>query len=242
MLATAHAVRCLAANNLPVRTEDWRLLYDALSDPPDIYIACFVIYVLACFGPKDKHRVLGQMWRQIFANLRNEFRLNAEANYEYTRMGQQDYVRVPWQMYLIQAAARLFPLTIFNSWAVQGKLQNLMTAVSSTRGLRYESSGPYLSTRTYACLYQLLVEIEEFNLSRPFPAFVTNSISRATRVLSSKAFKYAVVASMSVIALVSLAMWLSAARGAFSDLGPNLAAEFVLALALWAGMRLGRSR
>jgi hypothetical protein len=108
-LATAHVLRALAANNMPTEDEDWRYLREYLEGGDDLSIRCFVIYVLSWYHRSvAPHHLRGQ-WKSLFQALMGEFRGNSEANFEYTRLGQQDYVRIPWQLYLVQACSRIAP-------------------------------------------------------------------------------------------------------------------------------------
>jgi hypothetical protein len=241
-LATAHVLRCLVANNLPTQDQDWRFLSDYLDGGDDVYIKCFVVYVLSCYRPPASHHRLIQAWKELYNSLIGEFRRNSEANYEYTRYGEQDYVRIPWQLYLIQACARLFPLGRFNSLSVQSKLADIIRSAASTGGFRYEASGPYLSTRTHACLFQALTEIEEFNLSRPLPRAVVGSISAVTGVLSSRLFSGALYFAMAALAVWSILTWWQARHHSIAELAPNFLAEAVLLVSVWASVRVRRSR
>lgn len=241
-LATAHALRCLAANNLPTRPEDWRYLREYLSDGSDVYVRCFVLLVLATYDPDRDRASLQSSWRECFTALRAEFHGHAEANHEYTRCGEQDYVRVPWQIYLVQACARLFPLTRFNGIVVQRKLCDIARQISGPAGFRYDASGSHLSTRTYACVWQAFSEVLDFNFGEPLPRLAVRAVSGVTRALSSRLFAVLTISLLAAVAVASLVQWLNAPGHSLGDLAPNLLAEVVLLIAARLGLQVRRAR
>lgn len=135
-LATAHVLRAMVANNMPTEGEDWRYLREYLVDGDNLYIRCFIIYVLSRYHRSVPPHLLRRQWKTLFRALEGEFRGNSEANFEYTRLGQQDYVRIPWQLYLIQACSRIMPLAQFNSPVIQNKIAKVVRAVTSPAGLQ----------------------------------------------------------------------------------------------------------
>lgn len=237
-LATAHALRCLAANNLPTRREDWRYLQDYLLSGDDIYVKCFILYVLATFDREADRKLLQSSFKTISSSLSREFNAQTEANHEYTRDNAQDYVRIPWQVYLIQACARLFPLTKFNSFSIQQKLASIAMQIASTEGFRYDASGKYLSTRTYACVWQALSEVLGFNYTSPMPRFAISFLSGVTRVLSSRLSYTILFALMAVVAILSFITWIHSSQHSIGDLTPNLLTELVLVILARASVGL----
>ena len=241
-LATGHALRCLAANNLPTQEEDWRYLREYLNSGDDPYVKCFVLYVLSAYGDGTDRKQLQYSYRRLFNLLSAEFAGQAEANHEYTRHGAQDYVRVPWQIYMIQACAKLFPLTRFNSFVLQRKIASMATYISSPAGFKYEASGRYLSTRTYSCVWQAFSEIVQFNLTSPMPRFVVGTVALVTRVLSSRLLNAVLYLLIAVIAAISLFFWLRSPSRSIGDLAPNLLTEVLLVLLVRASIQVRRQR
>ncbi|MGN9786944.1 hypothetical protein ACTMTF_36360 [Nonomuraea sp. ZG12] len=239
-LATAHALRCLAANNLPTRPEDWRYLREYVSSGSDIYVRCFVLLVLATYDAELERRQLQSCWKDLFSALSSEFGGQSEANHEYTRYGAQDYVRVPWQIYLIQSCAKLFPLTRFIGFAVQRKMASIAQQISAPGGFKYEASGRYLSTRTYACVWQAIEEILSFNFKDPLPRVFVRTVAGATRVFSSQLFGVLTYMALVAVATGSLIEWLNTPGHSFGDLAPNLLAEVMLVIVV--GLRLQVTR
>lgn len=227
-LATAHAVRCLAANNLPIRPEDWRYLREYLGNGNNNYIRCFVLLVAATYETEAERKRLQLIWKEISSALLTGFDGHSEANYEYTRFGAQDYVRIPWQIYLVQACAKLFPLTRFNGFAIQRKMLDVVQEISAPTGFRYEASGKYLSTRTYACVWQAFEEILAFNFRQPLPRIVVRMVAGATRALSSRLVAVFTYLLLVAIAVGSLVEWLNTPHRSIGELAPNLLAEVVL--------------
>ncbi|GGP12936.1 hypothetical protein LDL08_32345 [Nonomuraea glycinis] len=234
-LATAHALRCLAANNLPARPEDWRYLREYVSGGSDIYVRCFALSVLATYDPELERRELQLCWKEMFSALAGEFGGQSEANHEYTRYGAQDYVRVPWQLYLIQSCARLFPLTRFVGFSVQAKMMDVAQQISAPDGFKYEASGGHLSTRTYACVWQAIDEILTFNFKQPLPRVFVRTVSGATRVFSSQLFGALTYTILVAVAVGSLIEWLNTPGHSYGDLAPNLLVEVMLVIL--AGLR-----
>jgi hypothetical protein len=215
-------------------------LTDYLQTGNDRYIKSFVLYVLAVYRP-DLASSCKQSWRRLYRQLANEFSLTeSEANYEYTRFGQQDYVRVPWQLYLIQSCARLFPLTQFGAFAIQAKVTSIVDGITSVDGFRYAASGPYLSTRTYACVFEMFTEIKDYNLSRPLPGAVLRTYGSATKALGSRWWNATAYALMLAVAVFSLVVWLRAPDHSLGDLAPNFLAEAVIVMAVIASNRVRR--
>ncbi|MEV4474578.1 hypothetical protein [Nonomuraea sp. NPDC049504] len=230
-LATAHAVRCMAANNLPIRPEDWRYLREYLKNGDNPFIRCFVLLVLTTYDLDADRKQLQGAWKEIFSALAPAFSGHSEANHEYTRYREQDYVRVPWQIYLVQSCAKLFPLTRFNGFVIQRKMLELAEAVSSPAGFKYEASGRHLSTRTYACIWQAIDEILDFNFRQPLPHVVVRTVSALSRVLSSRLIAVLTYFLLVAIAVGSLVEWLNSPNHSVGELAPNLLAEVLLVLA-----------
>lgn len=241
-LATAHALRCLAANNLPTEIEDWRYLREYLQSGDDLYIRCFTLYVLSLYDIHEERKMLQASYRALFDSLSREFNAQTEANHEYTRYGAQDYVRIPWQLYLVQACAKLYPLSRFNSFVVQRKIVSVATQISSATGYRYNASGSYLSTRTYACVWQAFTELIDFNLTSPMPRLVVGLTAGGTRVLSSRVLNAVLYALMLVVAALSLLFWFRSPTHSFGDLAPNLLTELVLVILVRASIQVRRNR
>jgi hypothetical protein len=235
-LATAHALRCLAANNLPTRPEDWLYLREYVSSGSDIYVRCFVLLVLATYDSELERRELQPYWKEIFSTLSSQFGGQSEANHEYTRYGAQDYVRLPWQIYLIQSCAKLFPLTRFVGFSLQRKMVDVAQQISAPDGFKYEASGSYLSTRTYACVWQAIDEILVFNFKEPLPRIFVRTVSGATRIFSSQLFGVLTYMLLVAVAAGSLIEWFNAPGHSFGDLAPNLLTEVMLVIV--AGLRL----
>ncbi len=59
----------------------------------------------------------------------------------------------------------------------------LRALVANNMPTEDETLGPNLSTRTYACVYQMLRDIENFNLSQPLPRAVTGAVSTVSRIV-----------------------------------------------------------
>lgn len=241
-LATAHALRCLAANNLPTEEEDWRYLREYLQSGDDVYIRCFVLYVLSIYDTHAERKILQSSYKALFDLLSREFNAQTEANHEYTRYGAQDYVRIPWQIYLVQACAKLYPLTRFNNFAIQRKITSVATQISSATGYRYNASGKYLSTRTYACAWQAFTELVDFNLTAPMPRLVARSVTGGTRLLSSRVSNAVLYTLMIAVAVISLVFWLRSKTHSIGDLAPNLLTELLLVLLVGASVRVRRNK
>ncbi|MEU8143199.1 hypothetical protein [Nonomuraea sp. NPDC048901] len=241
-LATAHVVRCLAANNLPIRPEDWRYLREYLSSGDNDFVRCFVLLVLTAYDPQMERRQLQVSWKDLFSALSAAFGGQSEANHEYTRYGAQDYVRIPWQIYLVQSCAKLFPLTRFNGFTIQRKMLDVVQQICAPTGFRYEASGSYLSTRTYACVWQAMEEILAFNFRQPIPRVVVRTVTGATRLLSSRLVGVLTYLLLVTVAAGSLVEWLNSPHRFIGDLAPNLLAEVMLIIAARLELQVRRAK
>ncbi|MEU7858262.1 hypothetical protein [Nonomuraea sp. NPDC049141] len=241
-LATAHAVRCLAANNLPIRPEDWRYLREYLSIGNNNFIRCFVLLVLATHDLQMERRQLQHSWKEIFTALSAGFDGHSEANHEYTRFGAQDYVRIPWQIYLVQSCAKLFPLTRFNGFPIQRKMLDVAQEVCAPTGFRYEASGSYLSTRTYACVWQAIEELLTVHFRQPLPRIVVRTVSGVTRVLSSRLAGVFTYLLLVAVAVGSLVEWLNSPSRSVGELAPNLLAEVMLIITARLELQVRRAK
>jgi hypothetical protein len=233
-VATALVVRYQSAMNLHMRPEDRRYLRDYLKTSTDPYIGALVLYVLTCYTDEDR-TFLRERYRDLSLRLRAQFALSSEANYEYTRAGKQDYVRIPWQIYLVQAAARLFSLTRFYSPAIQRKATEVLQAAASPEGLRYGASGGWLSTRTQASAYQLARELRSHNFDKPLPRAVGSVVHLVASVVTSRLLASVLWLTAGLIAVASVYSWITSPERSLRALGSNIVAAVVLAaVASWA--------
>jgi hypothetical protein len=117
------------------------------------YVKCFVLLVLATIDLKSHRTIVHAEAKKLEKALRDQLDRPSEANYEYTMGNRQYYVRVPWQLYLVELMLRLHPSTIFFYAIWQKGLLLIAGAINSPEGFAYASSGlaQYCRYHSYVC-------------------------------------------------------------------------------------------
>jgi hypothetical protein len=243
-VATAHALRCLSAHDIETRVDDWKYLETYLADSgADPYVQCLILYIMVSYNfSKSSRNSFRLTYRRLMDRLSIEFAVNTEANYEYTRRGEQDYVRIPWQLYLMQAAVRLYPYSRFFAYAMQAKLTETARAAASHDGFRYGTSGSWLSTRTQACVYLAMREIEAFNLAGRLPRLALRAHETTTRFTGSRLANRLMWSFLIAFAIYSAVSFLDAPGHSVGDLAPNFIVSLILFLLARTGSRSRRWR
>ena len=227
-LPTAYAVRALAMHQYDVR-EPVQYLVTQLESPAsrqtDIWVQVACIFVLA-YLPSGSADIdddkLKSSLLSLWGKLEPLLRQDLEANIEYTYKDLNYYVRVPWQLYLICAAARLKPLQCFGSSVAQRRLSSIVQAVNSRRGFIYPHSGDGLSVRTNGILYDVLALIKEEMKPRSFmlrPFYIWDNI----RVFfGSQLVRAATILVILALIVAGIWDWVRKPDASIGDLGPEL--------------------
>ncbi len=232
-LPTASAVRALAAHRQDVR-EPVRYLMSVIEADTavhaDISVQVASLYTLA-FLPDEEtfvqrerlHKVLRRLWRRLEPLLNQDL----ESNIEYSSAGENFYVRVPWQLYLVAIAARL-DIRLFAGALPQRRLEAIVGQVLDTHGFVYPHSGDHISARTNAIVYE---DIGLVLNSWPQSAWLLQPylwIDKARLLLGSRIVTYAGVGVALLLAAASIGAWLNSAQRSITELAPNLVAALLI--------------
>jgi hypothetical protein len=233
LLPTAYALRALASHGYELDTSMTFLrehVRSPASDKSDIFVHVLAIYIL-CFLPDQygHDRELQKLFQDAWLRLSSLLNEDIEANIEYVTR-KLNYVRIPWQLYLIASAARLSPYRRFASTKAQRRLKAILASVTTAGGLLYPHSGRDLSSRTNAILFDVLRQIDnELNVRRlPLKPFVYAEAIRS--VIGSKAFRYIVRALALVLIVYAVTRWIRAGQTNVGALAPELLSSVLLIL------------
>jgi hypothetical protein len=139
------------------------------SKASDIYaiaVRSLILYTLAnCkindSGSEYTKKDLKNNIKEIWEICRPQYKAEFEVTVEYDRNNKNQYLRLPWQIYLAHALLISEP-TCFYTIGFQSYLSKLNKAANNG-GYKYEHAGKYLSTRTNAILYNFLCTANKAN-------------------------------------------------------------------------------
>jgi hypothetical protein len=233
LLPTAYAVRALASHGYDISSGVAFLLEHVRGPSPDqtdIFVQVLAIYVL-CYLP-DRYKQDREL-RKPFENawLRLSPLLNAdiEANIEYLT-SKINYVRIPWQLYLIASAAHLSPYRRFPSAKAQRRLRSILESVQVTGGLLYPHSGRDLSSRTNAILFDVLNQIDNELKIRRLPLRPFIWFEAVKSIVASRAFQYTVRVVVFALIVYAIVRWFVSGETNVGDLAPELVSSVLLIL------------
>ncbi|WP_328443986.1 hypothetical protein [Amycolatopsis sp. NBC_00438] len=232
-LATAHTLRALTAASVPVNENDVAALLrhlDSSSIDENPYARIFALTVIATIRLKTRREFLEEEHRRLVGTLRTQMSSPAEANYEYTAGRRQYYVRIPWQLYLIELTLRLFPSTKFFSFLWQQHLLMTTKMIDSPTGFTYRSSGEAQSTRTHGITCELMRLISASLDAAPRMRFVGTTINTATRVAYSRVTNFVLWLAAAAMIGYTVLTWALSNQHSVLELAPNFLATMVLVL------------
>lgn len=244
ILPTAHAMLALCINGYK---EEFEKVYTTLCNridqsngpksPSQFAEMAFALYAICrVIEPSDKARIarakelLNKLWASPYCTLHNDF----EQNLEYWYNAYHDYVRIPWQMYVI-AVASWISKPKFYTVNVQSRLTAFLQAVNRG-GFKYEYSGPYTSTRTNAILYDCLDFIYK-NIHKSLWYEVLIVRDKIVRFLGSKFMRRTGLAFGLGLGIYSAIIWRIDPTSKLSDLAPEFIGAAILTL-----ITLGRKK
>ncbi|MGW3964824.1 hypothetical protein ACWED2_33755 [Amycolatopsis sp. NPDC005003] len=242
-LATAHVLRALSAASEPVKDNDVEALIRHLQSAPaeeNPYARIFALTVIATIRRKSHRVFLHEEHRKLVATLRTQMSSPVEANYEYTAGRRQYYVRIPWQLYLIELTLRLFPSTRFFSFLWQQPLLKIAKAVKSPQGFTYPSSGDAQSTRTHGITCELMRLVSVSLDTAPRMRAVGTTINAATRLAYARVTTVVLWLTAAVIIGWTTVTWALRSQHSASELAPNFIATAVVLVLQFALTRLRR--
>jgi hypothetical protein len=152
-----------------------------------------------------------------------------QANIEYLA-DKINYVRIPWQLYLIGAAAHLSFYRRFASARAQRRLRSILDNVQAAGGLIYPHSGRDLSTRTNAKLFDVLNNIDNELKIRRLPLRPFIWLEAIKSVVATRPFQYAVRVAVLGLIVYVVVKWSTSPTKNIGDLAPELLSSLLLIL------------
>jgi hypothetical protein len=226
-LATASVVRSLCAAGVLVDPVDLKLVEDDAADSKvSAYIRTFCVLVLA--EVTNGGQVAVRLWRELFEMLRGELRQRTESNYEFRIGLGMQYVRVPWQLYLIAGACWCRPSSIVFGREMRAALLDCIEAVGSVEGYFYPAFGAMKSTRTYGIAMDTLWRVQDSLTKFRYVARLSVAANIATRIIYSRAASVLALAGALALTGVALAEWVTGSGLPWAALGPELAGAALL--------------
>jgi hypothetical protein len=233
LLPTAYAVRALASHGYDISSSVTFLLDHVRSpsaDQTDIFVQVLTIYVL-CYLP-DRYRQdreLRKPFQNAWSRLSPLLNQDLEANIEYVT-NKINYVRIPWQLYLLASAAHLSPYRRFSSAKAQRRLKSILENVQATGGLLYPHSGKDLSSRTNAILFDVLDQIDnELKIRRlPLGPFIWFEVIKS--IVASRPFQYTIRVLVFALIVYVIVRWSVSSERNVGDLAPELVSSLLLIL------------
>jgi hypothetical protein len=238
-LATASVVRALHAAGDPVSHADLDMVKSdaANKDSVNPYARSFCLLVLLeMAGPE---RSLVNLWNDLLDELRPQLRDRTEANYEYTLGNRQYYVRIPWQLYLIEGAAICRPLSIVFTSDIRSALLDAIQAINTSEGYIYRAFGHMKSTRTYSILMDTLWHVDAQLDSSRYVSGLAALANWGTRVVYARSVSWILLVVAIALASLGVRAWLANSSGQFAAIGAEISAALLLAL---IGLLLRRIR
>lgn len=235
ILPTAHAVLALAAHGYIV---DGDLAYlrthlrqsKGSTSQTDISVQVMALYVLAFASKREDEKELASWFRRLWTKLSPLLAQDLEANIEYEVGNSVNYVRVPWQLYLLACASRISPYVCFASGVAQRRMASILESVSKGSGLIYPHSGSDPSTRTNGIVYEVLGRIQVEMDRRRLPLRPFGALDKGRVALTSK--WVIVTVRIIVVALIvfSLVRWWQSSDRTVATLAPDFITAFLLLL------------
>lgn len=178
---------------------------------------------------KKYSAILATIWSSPYCTLQDDY----EQNLEYWHHAQHDYVRIPWQPYLIAITCAISKRR-FYTVNVQKRLISIITQAKGN-GFKYPYSGPYLSTRTNAIIFDCLTFIRD-NLQNHSMYGYFVWLDGMRQFLGSKFVKNIGLAIGTALMVYSIFLWVTSEAHDFGDIAPNLFAD-ALVIAISLGKR-----
>lgn len=235
LLPTAFAVRALDAWNIAADEDSIEVLLRATGtdsgQPADFSVSIFCLYVLATL--KATHLAEGQcqrlrnnliaQWERVAPLMDTDI----EANLEYAEPnGSRRYVRVPWQLYLLGAAAVLRPERLLSTRIARARLRSIIEGFTSG-GFAYPHSGRDVSSRTAAIAHEVLGIASDAMRHNQFPRAIWSFFNLLAYSLTSRPARILYRFVAIGLATFSVIRWV-ADDASVSDLAPNIASAVII--------------
>ena len=198
----------------------------------------FCLYVMTVLTAGRTSSTERQLLRDTFDRLWHRLEPllgeDLEQNIEYWDRGDETcYVRIPWQLYLLALASHYRFHRRFSSLAAQTKLVHILDMVEHDSYV-YPYSGKFLSSRTYAILYETLEMIHRNVEHRQLFSF-SLLWDRAVRLLRTKTARFLVgiICTLAVF-YVGYRWYLIRNEGDYSTIFGSIIAAWLLTALSWA--------
>jgi hypothetical protein len=226
-LATASIVRALHTAGVPVTPTDLNIVRtDADTTAVNPYVRSFCVLVLLEINGAEQPLI--NLWNGLLNNLRPQLRERTEANYEYTLGNRQYYVRIPWQLYLIEGAAICRPLRILLTSDIRSALLDAIQAINTSEGYIYQAFGHMKSTRTYSMLMDTLWHVDAQLDSSKYVASLSAVANWVTRVIYARSVSWILLIGAIGLAAAGVRAWLVGNSGHFGAIGAEISAAVLL--------------
>lgn len=161
---------------------------NGIGDYPTYAITILGIYVLAFY---DYNKTYENKLKDLIINLYEStlaiFTSHNEVNLEYWFEGKNEYVRIPWQVYLIALLAK-YSDRLFAKNIIQERLNEILDK-SQTIGFKYPFSGAHISSRTSSIVYECLNNIK-VSLKRSYAYTFYNSLDKVREFFTHKYIRF----------------------------------------------------
>ena len=200
--------------------------YD-INSPSSLAILSFVLYVLVKTeknnqDKKDLKIIFNKIWKSNYCQLDDDI----EQNIEYWHNSEHEYVRIPWQLYLISSSLIVSPTKFFSS-KVQERLNSAILQAKD-KGLIYQHSGSKTSTRTNSILYDNLIFIKT-NYKNTFIYYILYYYNNIIDILGSKLVKYILILIVSIVCSFSAYKWFQSGDS-LKDIGGTFITTILLSI------------
>jgi hypothetical protein len=232
LLPTAYAVRGLAQNGFDT-TGPQRFLLDGLNmrkqfthpSHADLTTAVACTYCLTFRGnvSDEEKPILRNAFVAEWRALEPLLGEDIEQNLEYWHGAHTEYVRIPFQLYLLALAAE-YSFWRFASYYAQRSLQAVVDALR-TGSFKYSYSGESLSSRTNSIAFDVILVIRE-RIRHRIWLNLANSWDRVRFFFGSGTFR--VSAALVAFGFVGWAIWEWSKTGKVADLAPELLAGILM--------------
>jgi hypothetical protein len=232
ILPTAYAILGLYNNGF-IKKDDIAIdfLYDKImeykkteiSDPSIFSIIILGLYALTVLERKKEKEekeiklLIKKLWKSQFCYMENDI----EQNIEYWRETEHFYMRIPWQLYLLSITCRLYP-RYFSTVSASKRIISIIKSGKS-KGFKYPFSGPNLSARTNAILFEILYQIKLSLNNIKFYRFFY-FFDKIRKIFINKCTKKILIGISVIVIILSVSQWLKKGNISIGVLAPNIVA------------------
>ncbi len=201
VIATAHAVRALHANRVPISDSDLDIIRHFIDGwdgrPQDAPTVCFALLSLSRVGACSD-RELRKSLRRLWVACEYMMHSDAEANFEYVSGRTHYYIREPWQLHLAELACRISPFRVFLYPLVQQRLMAAAAAACQPIGFRYVL-WEHLFDRTNGIFLDGLASIQDRLSARRHVQVTYRTINGIYSIGRSTALRFGLALAISMV-------------------------------------------